>query len=416
MLDNEAIVAPAVPQNIVPITAIRATPVNIPFTAPYHWSAGSHAGFTHTIIEVETRDGVLGLGEVPTHEAAVVISEVLGPKLLGANALDLADCERRCLPSAHTGSNLHDQNLLRAFGGVEIALWDITGQVSNRSIADLLGGRTRDAVAVTEYFAFRSPRDGEGGEQTPREVADYCARMAETFGSWAFECKVGVLDLTTEVEMVREVRAAIGDEALLRLDANMAWSVSTATEALRRLEVYNIRSVEEPVSSFLELTRLRSRTSIGFSSHTPDLKQAVALGVPDAFVVNLTALGGIRRTVGFISACEHLGFDVWFYSPDSGIANAAYLQVASAMSWMSQPNQSLLRWHSDDVLDEGPFVPRDGLLAVPDGPGLGIRLDRSALSRCHERFCNEGPYNTRLYTDRVLPSWRRRPEEVFTVD
>jgi glucarate dehydratase len=412
MIDNTAI-RPV--SEIVPIASIRATPVNIPFPAPYYWSAGSHAGFTHTVLEVETSEGLTGLGEVPVL-VPDSLAEYLESQLAGANALDLAECERRCLPSAHTGANLHDTTLVRVFGGVEIALWDIAGQIYGRSIADLLGGRVRNAVPVTEYFAFRGGNGPEGGEQTPVAVAKYCAAMAGAHGSWAFEGKIGVLDITTEVSMVREIRAALGEEALLRLDANMAWSVSTATEVLRRLEPHNVRSVEEPVASFIELERLRRSTSIAFSAHTPDLKQAVSLGVPDAIVINLNALGGIRRTVGFIHACEQMGVDVWFYSPDTGIANAAYLQVVAALPWIAQPNQTLLRWHRDDVIEGGPFVPRNGFLSVPDGPGLGVRIDQAALERCKERFRDEGAHSPVLHKDLVWPAWRRRRDEVFASD
>jgi glucarate dehydratase len=180
---------------------------------------------------------------------------------------------------------------------------------------------------------------------------------------------------------------------MLRLDANKAWSITTARFALRGLETHDVFSIEDPVRTPDELARLRQTTSIGFSTHEPDLASALRLGVPDAFVINLAALGGIRRWVSFIRACEDAGIDVWFYSPDAGIANAAYLQVAAALDWLSQPSQTLLRWHRDDVIIDGPFKPKNGELPVPDGPGLSVTLDREALARCHTRFLDQGPYD-----------------------
>jgi glucarate dehydratase len=131
---------------------------------------------------------------------------------------------------------------------------------------------------------------------------------------------------------------------------------------------------------------------MSFSTHRPDLRRAVALGVPDAFVLDLVELGGIRRTVEFVQACEQLGFGFWFYSGDAGVATAAYLQVAAALEPIREPSQSLLRWTADDVIEGGPFSPRRGVLRVPDGPGLGVTLDRAALERCHRRFLDEGPF------------------------
>jgi glucarate dehydratase len=83
----------------------------------------------------------------------------------------------------------------------------------------------------------------------------------------------------------------------------------TAREALRRLEPFNVRSVEDPVGGVEDMVRLRPHTSISFSSHDPNLIHAVRLGAPDAIVVNLAVLGGLRRTVAFVNAAEHFGID-----------------------------------------------------------------------------------------------------------
>ena len=375
------------------IRAIRATQVNIPLVAPYRWSVGSFVGLSKTIVEVETTSGVIGLGEAPSWTSAPVVTDLVAPKLIGADPVDLADCERRALPPIRVMRNAEDDSVLRAFGAVEMALWDVAGQLAGRSVASLLGGAVRSRVSFTEYFAFRHARDGQGGEETPAAVAAYCGRMAEQHGSQAFEGKLGVTDLATELRLAREVRSAIGEDAVLRFDANMAWNVSTARAALHGLERYNVRNLEDPVRTFEEMARLRGETSISFSTHDPALRAAVRLGTPDAFVINLAVLGGIRRSLAFIHACEEMGVEIWFYSPDTGVANAAYLQVAAATPWISNPSQTLLRWHTDDVIEGGPFVPVANEIAVPDGPGLGVRLDRAALQRCHRRFVDDGPYD-----------------------
>src|SRR5205823_4340963 len=230
------------------------------------------------------------------------------------------------------------------------------------------------------YFAFRV-----GEEETPVSVARYCSAMAERHGARAFEGKVGAHELATDVAMVREIRAAVGDEPTIRIDANMAWTTATARTALGRFEALGVYSVEEPVATYQELARLRPNTTMAFSTHLANLPEAAALGVPDAFVVQLGMFGGIRRTVHFAAACAEFGIDVWFKSPDAGVATAAQLQIAAAVEEITQPSQTLLRWHADDVIAEGPFVPRNGVVPVPDAPGLGVTLDRIALDRCHQR-------------------------------
>jgi glucarate dehydratase len=190
--------------------------------------------------------------------------------------------------------------------------------------------------------------------------------------------------------MVREVRAAIGPDRMLRVDANGSFTVATALEVWRRIEPYGIRTFEDPVDSPEELVRLRPHLACTLSTHAPDLRRAVALGVPDAFVCNLVELGGIRRTVEFVAACELLGVGFWFHSGETGVASAAYLQLSAALEPVREPSQTLLRWMADDVIAGGPFVPRHGRVRVPDGPGLGVELDPTALARCHRRYLDEG--------------------------
>jgi glucarate dehydratase len=115
----------------------------------------------------------------------------------------------------------------------------------------------RRDIPLTEYFSFRLPSASEPGEARPLDVARYCARMVEEHGSRIFEGKVGTMALDQEVEMVREIRAAIG-ERRLQLDANGGWTVPTAREAFRRLDPFVIHYYEEPVETYEEMAELRS--------------------------------------------------------------------------------------------------------------------------------------------------------------
>jgi glucarate dehydratase len=379
---------------------VKATPVNIPLVAPYRWSVGYFPGFSKAIVEVRTEEGLTGIGEAPSAGLAGLVEDALGPRLVGADPRDLAGCERRALPPIQAMKNADDESVLRAWGGIEMALWDLKGRIQGRPVAELLGGFARTEIPYTEYFSARLANGEEGGESTPRDVADYCARMQEEHGAVAFEGKVGFGDLDFEVEMVREIRNAIGPGPMLRLDANMGWSVMTARQALRRLEPYDIRSIEDPAPTLSDLARLRAGTSISFSTHDPDVRMAASHGVPDAIVIGIGAVGGISRTVALAHVCEHLGVDLWFYSPDTSVANAAYRQVAAALSWLGEPSQTLLRWHADDVVEGGPVAPTNGVLTASREPGFGVNLDREALRRCHQSFKDRGPFDQYLHPER----------------
>ncbi|GAB4262753.1 MAG: mandelate racemase/muconate lactonizing enzyme family protein [Deferrisomatales bacterium] len=390
------------------ITAVRATPVNIPLEIPYYWSAGLYPGTSKTVVEVETDEGIVGLGEAPSHDCAEMIERELAPRLVGRDPLDISGCERVCVPEWRVVQNTDDSRVVKAFGGLEIALWDIRGKAWNQPLYQLLGGAVRKEIPFTEYFAFRVEKGGKGGETTPEAVADYCARMAEEHGSTYFEGKLTLGEPDLEIATVKALREKLGDKAMLRLDSNMAWSLSTARRVLREIEPYNVRNYEDPVATFEEMAALRRHSAIPFSTHVPDLRRAVALGVPDTIVTNFAVLGGINRAIRFIGACEAMGVGFWCYSGDAGICNAAYLHVVAATPWIHEPSQSLFRWQIDDVIEEGPFRQKNNVIPVPEGPGLGVTLSREGLRRCHERFLRDGPMDHH-YNPEAPGTYRRLP-------
>src|SRR5512134_397934 len=371
------------------IADISVYKVNLPLITGYRWASGVYLGATKGIVEVHTDDGIVGWGEVATVEQAEIVAHEFAPRLIGVDLSSIDDCYRRCIPEIRTLLNTHDAGLVKAFGGLELALWDIKGKALNLPIYSLLGGPVRQEIGFSEYFALLVPNTTNPGLSTPLEVARYCARMREQHGSMIFEGKVGVLDLNTEIEMVKEVRAAIGSDAILRLDANNSWSLNTARKALARLEKFDIANIEDPAPTFYDMAKLRQHSAIPFSSHVPNLHLAGELGVPDTFVLNVMTLGGLRETMKFISACELMGVGFWFYSGESAVGTAAYMQLAAAIPYLSQPGQSLLRWYADDVVAEL-IQPHANIVPIPDGPGLGVTPDPQALTRCKKRYERDG--------------------------
>lgn len=372
------------------ITAVRATPVNIPFHAPYRFSYGSIASLTKTVIEVDTDQGVTGLGECADGNRAGDVMAA-GEKLIGLDIRNLAEAERRLVPGMRYTPWGNVTAARRVFGGIEMALWDARGKIEGIPLHLQLGGAVRTEIRHTEYFSYRYPGPDHPGESSPVEVARYCAEMIDKHGADIFEGKMGTVGLDEEIGMVREVRAAIGDRPL-RLDANGGWTVPVAREALRRLEPFHIEWFEEPVETYEEMAELRQHSGVSFSAHAIDLAKAVQLRAPDAIVTNVNEHGGIRRTVEFIRACEAFNVGFRFHSGETGIASAAYLHITAALEHVRHASQTLFRWYADDVIEGGPFVLKNGVVRVPDGPGLGVTLDPKALQRCHERFLAEGSF------------------------
>ena len=381
------------------ITNVRVTPVNIPLELPFRWSAGLYPGTSKAIIEIETDEGIVGLGEAPSSGLAKEI-EALADLIIWEDPLDIARLETLCVPPWQIVQNTDGGSMVTAFGSLEIALWDIRGKAWGQPLYKLLGGAVRKEIPFTEYFAFREDFDGGNKEHTIEDIVNHCLKMREEHGSTYFEGKLILGDPQLEIDTVKALREALGTDAMLRLDSNMQWSLATARHVLREIEPYNIRNYEDPVATFEEMAALRQHSSIPFSAHVPDLRKAGRLGaamgipsVPDTFVTNFAVLGGISRAIRFIGACEAMGVGFWCYSGDAGICTAAYLHVSAAMPWITEPSQSLFRWQVGDVIEDGPFRQKNNVIAVPEGDGLGVTLDRKALEHWNTHFKENGPMN-----------------------
>ncbi len=384
------------------IRSVRATTINVPMIAPYRFSFGALASFTTTIVEVEDADGLVGIGESPHGDLAALV-EAQGARLHGLAIDDLNGCERRCVSPTGFSLWVDAASERRAFGGIEIALWDLRAQRAGAPLVDLLGGRVRDEVAFTEYFALR-----HGAEETPADVVRYCARMADEHSSPWFEGKLGVLDVETEMRMVAEIASAVGPGALLRLDANGAYTVATARQVVHRVAEIGVGWIEDPCKTLDETARLRADGApVSFSTHIPDIARAARCGVPDGFCLDAAELGGIRRTQDFLRACALIGTDFWCYSGDAGIMTAVYLHLTAAERSMIRPHQALFRFTADVVVEQGRYAPRNGVLPVPDAPGLGVTIDRAALTRLHERYRAEGTMDTGRPGERMGDAFRR---------
>jgi glucarate dehydratase len=367
------------------ISSVRATAVNVPMVAPYRFSFGILASFTTTIVELTDSDGVVGLGESP-HGDQVALVEALGARLVGLPLDALNEAEGRCV--ARTGFSLWDDATAerRAFGAIEMAMWDARARRDDVPLYSLLGGKVRDEVPFTEYFALRV-----GAETTPADIVRYCARMAEEFESPWFEGKLGVLPIESELAMIDELVRTLGPGRVQRLDANGAYTVATARQVCHRLADLGVGWLEDPCRTLDETARLRADgVAVSFSTHEAALVRAGKDGVPDGICVDIAELGGYRRAQDFLRACDAFGVDFWCYSGDAGVMTAAYLQLTSAEASMIRPHQSLFRFTADVALEQGHFSPRCGVLPVPDGAGLGVSLDPSAVRRLSERYRDEG--------------------------
>src|ERR1700730_18148331 len=209
------------------IIDIRATTVTVPLEAPLRHSSGAHWGrFVRTVVEVETEEGITGLGEMGGGgESAALAFAGLKSYLIGHDPFDLNRMRYAiCNPTA----SLYN-NRTQLHAALEFACLDIIGKKLSVPIYQLLGGRVRDGVGFASYLFYRypDPESGKGEVRTVEQLVDHAKALKAKYGFAAHKLKAGVFDPDYELECYRGL-AGFSPDDTLRYDPTAAFSVERA--------------------------------------------------------------------------------------------------------------------------------------------------------------------------------------------
>ncbi len=379
------------------ITRIRATPVTVPLHAPLLHSNGAHWGrFVRTIVEVETADGYRGLGEfggggeAATQAAEGLIGYLRGHDVFKLEALRFAICN----PTA----SLYN-NRTQVHAAIEFACLDIIGQKLGIPVSEFLGGRVRDAVEFASYLFFRYPGEGPAGAEvrTPEQLVANAVSLKAEHGFRSHKLKGGVYPPRHELACYRALAAALPGERL-RYDPNCALSLGDAIEFGRAIEGLNNDYFEDPVFGMPQLARLREFVRIPTATNTvvvnfEQLAANVAQRAVDVVLLDTTFWGGIRPCLKAAAVCDTFGIGVAVHSSgELGIQLATMLHMGAVVPNLGYAADAHYHHLVDDVIVGGKMPYREGAIAVPTGPGLGVTLDEEKLRRYHELFLSQGGY------------------------
>lgn len=379
------------------IARIRATPVTVPLEAPLRHSNGAHWGrFVRTLVEVETDDGFVGLGEFGGGgETATAAVEGLLPLLKGHDVFRLEAMRFAiCNPTASLYNNRTQMH-----AALEFACLDIMGQKLGVPVCDLLGGRVRDAVEFASYLFFRYPdeRTGEGEVRTPEQLVANARALKAEHGFRSHKVKGGVFPPGHELECYRALAAAMPGDSL-RHDPNCAWSLADAIAFGRGIEGLNNDFLEDPVWGMPQLSRLREFVRIPTATNTvvvnfEQLAANVAQRAVDVILLDTTFWGGIRPCVKAAGICETFGLGVAVHSSgELGVQLATMLHLGAVVPNLGYSADAHYHHLKDDVIVGGKMRYVDGRIEVPRAPGLGVKLDRDKVARYHELHRELGGY------------------------
>ena len=379
------------------ITDLRATTVTVPLEAPLLHANGAHWGrFVRTIVEVETDEGLVGLGEMGGGgESAELAFEGLKPYLLGHDPSQLEAMRFKIMNP--TASLYNNRTQLHA--AIEFACLDVVGQKLGVPVHDLLGGKLRDQVPFASYLFFRyaDPETGEGEVRTAAQLVEHARRLKEENGFASHKLKGGVYPPAHELECYRALAEAFPEDTL-RYDPNAALSVEEGIRFGRAIGDLNNDYYEDPTWGLNGMRRLRGMVDIPLSTNTVviDFEQLAANILDpavDVILLDTTFWGGIRPCVKAAGVCETFQLGVAVHSSgELGIQLATMLHLGAAIPNLTFSADAHYHHLKDDVVKGGKFEYRDGSIRVPDAPGLGVRLDRDKLALYKELYKELGGY------------------------
>jgi L-alanine-DL-glutamate epimerase-like enolase superfamily enzyme len=253
-------------------------------------------------------------------------------------------------------------DLPAALAAIDMALWDRAGRREGKPVAALLTDRPAQEVPVN---ATLSALDRAGvAEQAAAAVRD---------GFSCLKVKVGLGD---DAGRVAAARAAAGPEAALRLDANGAWSVEEAVRAIEALSPAGLELVEEPTHGLRAVREVRERVAVRISiDETAAEPGALGAGVADAVCLKVSRCGGISGLLAAAALVRTSGAEVYLASTlDGPLGVAAALHAAAALASRGPVAPcGLATLALFEELDD-PLPARDGRIALPAGPGLGVEF------------------------------------------
>jgi muconate cycloisomerase len=379
------------------ITGVETFRVGLPVRRRHTWTGNyTPVGRDYVVVKLYVEGGVYGVGEAQalkdwggeygTHygeapqTTVVVINELLAPLLVGEDV-------RRIEP-LHIKMDTFVKGYPYAKAALDVAMHDVVGKIYNVPVYQLLGGLVRREIPIAHSIGLM---DTEDALREAQQVVDE--------GITTIKIKVG-MDPERDVDIVKRVRKTLGPQVRLRVDANQGYrSWKEAVGVIRRMEEYDIWYMEQPVEGLENMARVAQATDVPIMADESawtarDVLRLAEWKAAEMISCYYTKPGGLMKAKKLLAVAETVGMRSDINgSGEMGVGNAANLHLAASTLIIDLPGtipvtstaevvRTQIAGHSylDDIIKE-PFAYKDGHLAVPDGPGLGIELDEAKIAK-----------------------------------
>ncbi|GAA1671533.1 glucarate dehydratase [Mycolicibacterium murale] len=407
------------------ITGARITPVAF-VDPPLLNTVGVHQPYAlRAIIQLDTDAGLVGLGETYAdtrhlarlHAAAEAIT---GSDVFALNTIRAAIAERLRGDDAAVGTagmitsaSAVDQ-VLSPF---EVACLDVQGHATGRPVSDLLGGAVRDAVPFSAYLFYKwaahpgGEPDSWGEALDPAGIVAQARRMIGEYGFSAIKLKGGVFAPEEEMAAIEALHRAFPDHPL-RLDPNAAWTPQTSVKVATGLAGI-LEYLEDPTPGINGMADVAQQAPMPLATNMcvvafDQLAPAVAAGAVKVVLSDHHYWGGLQRSRLLAGICDTFGLGLSMHSNSHlGISLAAMVHLAGATPNLTYACDTHWPWKTEDVVKPGVLTIRDGAVALPTTPGLGVEIDEDALAALHEQYLRCG------IRDRDDTGYRRSIDPAF---
>ena len=371
-----------------PIADIKAHVLEAPLTTPFSWSFNRAETRGSCLVEITAEDGTTGWGECfgPARLNAAVIA-AFRPVLLGRNALATEEIWQ-------TLYNLfRDQGqkglVVTALSGVDIALWDLKGHHYGAPVSELMGGPLRTEIAAYATGTYRRDQ-GDPLDYIVEEVNGYAK---EGFGAVKLKIGFGVAE---DVQLIEAVREALGPDVGLMLDANHGFDVIEAVELGNRVGHLKIGWFEEPVvpDDLGGYCEVRDRQPIPVAGGECEFtrwgfREVLQRRAIDILQPDTCAAGGLSECKKIADMATAFGVRYVPHVWGTAVGLSASLQLLAVLPHTPPrhtPLEPMLEFDRSEhpfrqAVIEGEIEHRGGIVRVPDGPGLGIKVDRTRVEQ-----------------------------------
>lgn len=362
-------------KNALTISKIELHKISIPLIEPFIISLGPLYEAESVIVIIHTTEGIIGWGECSpfmaingeSADTGLVVGKYFEKKLAGTNALEI---EKRI---ADMDAVIYANNSIKS--AFDMALYDIAAQNAGLPLYQFLGGNKSKHI-FTDYTV--SVGDIE------KMAAD--AVKIRQRGFPVIKVKLGKGG-ATDVQRVKAIREAVGYNIPIRVDANQGWGFDEAIETLKALEPYQLQHCEEPLPrwDFMQLAEIKKRSPIPIMSDESccdpnDLKRLIALNACDKINIKLGKSGGIFNALQMIEIAEDAGINIQIGAfLESRLAMTAFAHLALCSPNIIYFDFDTALMFSKDPVNGGIVYKEDGLIEVPETPGIGATIKREFL-------------------------------------